>query len=73
MTTRLDEAVAVLRTLPDDEQERAADALLAFAAERTSYTLSEDDLIAIDHAIAQADRGELASDAEIEKVFGAAP
>lgn len=70
MTTKLDEAVAILKTLPDDEQARAADALFAFALEKSSYTLSDEDLAGIDHAIAQADRGEYASGREIEKVFG---
>ena len=39
MTKLLDEAVALLGTLPDDEQDRAAKALLAFAQERTHYAL----------------------------------
>lgn len=32
--TRLEDAVAVLKSLPEDEQERAANAVIAFARER---------------------------------------
>jgi len=37
MSKLLDEAVALLATLPDEEQDRAANALLAFAHERSDY------------------------------------
>jgi hypothetical protein len=37
MPQLLEEAVAELRTLPEDEQDRAAKALLAFARERAEY------------------------------------
>ena len=42
MTTMLDEAVAWLKTLPDDDQDRAARALLAFAAERSGAEPDDD-------------------------------
>jgi hypothetical protein len=70
MTTRLDEAVALLRTLPEDEQERAAGVLIAFAQDRTSYKLTDEQIVGIDHAMRQADRGELARDDEIVALFG---
>jgi hypothetical protein len=41
MTNLLEEAVEELRTLPEDEQDRAAHALLAFARERHDYQLDD--------------------------------
>lgn len=70
MTMRLDQAVALLKTLPDDEQERAANVLMAFAEDRSTYTLDDDQLAGIDHAMMQADHGAFASDAEIINMFG---
>lgn len=43
MTNRLEEAIELLMNLPDDDQERAANALIAFAVERSHYTPSDDD------------------------------
>lgn len=63
-------AVALLKTLPDDEQERAANVLMAFAQERSSYDLSDDQLAGIHHAMGQADRSEFASEADIVELFG---
>ena len=39
MTKLLEEAVALLSALPEDEQDRAAEVLLAFAQERSDYAL----------------------------------
>jgi hypothetical protein len=39
MTKLLQEAVAVLRGLPEEEQDRAAEALLAFTRELNEYPL----------------------------------
>ena len=63
MTKLLEEAVEELRTLPEDEQDRAAQALLAFARERHDYSFTSDQVDGIHHAMQQADRGEFASDA----------
>jgi hypothetical protein len=38
MTKLLEEAMAQLQTLPEDEQDRAAEVLLAFAHDRRDYT-----------------------------------
>lgn len=69
MKTLLDQAVALLKTLPEDEQQRAANVLMALAEERSLYTLDDDQLEGIDHAMAQADRGAFASDADIVDLF----
>ena len=72
MTKLLEEAVAELRTLPDDEQDRAAAALLSFARDRQDYSLSVEQIEGIRHAMGQADRGEFATDAKLRKIFGRA-
>ena len=68
MTKLLEEAVEELRTLPEEEQDRAAQALLAFARERHDYTLDDVQVAGIHHAMGQADRGEFASDAEVRGI-----
>jgi len=70
MTKLLEEAVAELRTLPEDEQDRAAAALLSFTRDRQDYTLTVEHIEGIQHAMGQADRGEFASDKRLRKIFG---
>jgi len=43
--------------------------LLALDRLGTTYTASPEELAAIDEALAQAERGEFASDAEVEAAF----
>jgi hypothetical protein len=69
-TTRIDEAVALLETLPDDEQARVVDSLIALTRERDDYALSDEQLAGIDHAMQQAERGLFVSDAAIRQVLG---
>lgn len=70
MTKMLEEAVAELQTLPEDEQDRAAAALLAFTRDRQDYTFTVEQIEGIQHAIGQADRGEFASEKRLKKIFG---
>jgi hypothetical protein len=70
MTKLLEEAVEELRTLPEDEQDRAAQALLAFTRERHEYSFDDEQIAGIHHAMQQADRGEFASDAVVKGIFG---
>lgn len=70
MTKLLEEAVEEVRTLPEDEQDRAAEALIAFARERNEYSFDNEQVAGIQHAMGQADRGEFASDAAIRVLFG---
>jgi len=70
MTKLLEEAVEELRALPEDEQDRAAQALIAFARERADYTFNDEQIAGIHHAMGQADRGEYASDAVVRGIFG---
>jgi hypothetical protein len=70
MTKLLEEAVEEVRALPEGEQDRVAQALLAFARERADYDFDADQIAGIHHAMGQADRGEFASNAEVRGIFG---
>ena len=72
MTKLLEEAMAELRTLPEDEQDRAAEVLLAFAHDRRDYTLDAEQITGIRHAMGQADKGQFASEKRLRKIFGRA-
>jgi hypothetical protein len=67
----LDQAIAKVRELPEDEQELAAQALLMFAklAKRGVYRLSPDERAAIAESRAPVRRGELATDVEVEAAY----
>ena len=69
MTKLLEEALARLRVLPDDEQNRAAEVLLAFARDQRTYTFTAEQIAGVKHAMAQADRGEFAGDKRLRKIF----
>lgn len=71
MTKLLDEAIAKVRELPDEEQERAAESLMVFAelAKQGVYKLSAQERAAIEASKAQARRGQLATDAEVEAAY----
>jgi hypothetical protein len=70
MTKLLEEAVAQVRTLPIEEQDRAAEVLLAFARDRRAYSFAGEQIEGIRHAMAQADRGEYASKQRLRTIFG---
>ena len=69
MTKLLEEAVALLGTLPEVEQDRAAQVLLAFTREHNEYTLDADQLEGVDHAMGQADRGDFANLRRVREIF----
>ena len=71
MTKLLDEAIAKVRELPEEEQERAAESLMVFAelAKQGVYKLSAEERAAIEASKAQARRGEFATDAEVEAAY----
>lgn len=70
MTKLLEEAVAQVRTLPAEEQNRAAEVLMVFARDRRGYTLTVEQIEGIKHAMGQADRGEFASEERVQDIFG---
>lgn len=69
MTKLLEEAVARIQTLPEEEQDRAAEALIAFATDNRPYSLTSEQLAGISHAMGQADRSEFATAAELHEIF----
>jgi hypothetical protein len=69
MTKSLEEAVALLATLPESEQNRAAQVLIAFTRELDDYQFDAEQLAGIDHAVMQADHGHFASDKRVKEIF----
>jgi hypothetical protein len=71
MTKLLDQAIAKVRELPAEEQERAAEALMLFAqlAKQGVYKLSPEERAAVEESKDQVRRGELATDDEVEAAF----
>jgi hypothetical protein len=70
MTKLLEEAVVELRTLREDEQDRAAAALLAFTRDRQDYTLTGEQIEGIPHAMGQAEQGEFAGEKRLRRILG---
>ena len=69
MTELKKKALAAVGRWPASRQDEAAEMLLALDRLGTTYTASPEELAAIDEALAQAERGEFASDAEVEAAF----
>lgn len=69
MTELMEKALAAVGRWPASRQDEAAEMLLALDRLGTTYTASPEELAAIDEALAQAERGEFASDAEVEAAF----
>jgi hypothetical protein len=71
MTKLLDQAIAKVRELPDEEQERAAQSLLIFAelAKQGAYKLTTEERAALAESKAQVRRGEFATDEEVEAAY----
>jgi hypothetical protein len=71
MTKLLDQAIAKVRELPEEEQERAAQSLMIFAdlAKQGTYKLSAEERAGIAESKSQASRGEFATDEEVEAAY----
>lgn len=73
MTKLLDEAIAEIRKLPDDEQDRAAALLLVLAHEQhddaASYRLTQEQVAQIRLGLEQARRGEFVPEDEVEEMW----
>jgi hypothetical protein len=69
MTDLMEKALAAIGRWPASRQNEAAEMLLALDRLGGTYTASPDELAAIDEAVAQAQRGEFATDAEVEAAF----
>jgi predicted transcriptional regulator len=70
MTTKdLEEAVAKMRALPADQQAYAAEIIDVLAAQEDDIPLSFAEIAGVEEALAQADRGEFASNTEVAETF----
>jgi hypothetical protein len=69
MTKLLEKGINAVRTLPEDRQDLAGEILLSLAREQAEYTLTPQQLEDIKLAIAEADRGEFASEAEMAETW----
>jgi hypothetical protein len=69
MTKLLEKGINAVRTLPEDRQDLAGEILLSLASEQADYALTPQQLEDIKRAIAEADRGEFASEAEMAETW----
>lgn len=70
MSDLLERALAVVRRWPAARQDEAAELLLALdRLGADHHVASEDELAAVDEALAQAERGEFATDAQVEEAY----
>ena len=70
MITRLEQAIAKVRTLSEDRQRYAAEVLEQIAAaSHDIYRLSDEERRLVQEGLDELDRGERASEAEVRAVF----
>jgi len=70
MTRLLEQALAAVRVLPDEVQDDLARMLLQLAGvEQPRYELTPDEAADIDASLAEAERGEFATDDEVRALW----
>jgi len=70
MTKRFEEAIAKIRNLPDDQQDRVADLLLELAShDDEPPALTPEQVAGVHLALEQAKRREFASDENVERLL----
>ncbi len=71
MTRSLEQAISRAKALPSDVQDRIAETVLWMAEHERSQSvvLSESDKKAIEEGLAELDRGEFVSEAEMEGIW----
>jgi hypothetical protein len=70
MSNKAKELLKRVATWPDEDVEKLEDAARQIEAWRTGvYEATEDELRAIDEAIAELDRGEVATEEEVKAAF----
>ena len=70
MTKLLDQAISKVRALPEADQDAAAETLLwSLETRDAGFPLDDETIAAIDEGLAQARRGEFATDAEIAAIW----
>jgi hypothetical protein len=65
MTKLLEKGIEAIRKASIEEQDRAGELLLQLAARGSIYRLSEGEQHEIDEALAEVERGDIASDGEV--------
>jgi hypothetical protein len=69
MTKLLDKGIEAVRGLPADRQDMAGELLLSLAETGMQYRLTAEQLADVKLAIAEADRGEFATDKEMAETW----
>jgi hypothetical protein len=70
MTALLDQAIASVRDLPDDAQDEVARMLLDLVAEdQAVIELTAEEAASFEESLAQAERGEFASDEAVRAIW----
>ena len=70
MTRLLEQAIETVSTLPDDTQDELARILLQLAGvEQPSYELTPEEEADLDASLAEAERGEFATDEEVRAMW----
>ena len=70
MTKIMQEAIEVLRELPEERQDTIARAILDFASHDDGvYHLTDDERAEVRSGLAEIDRGEIASDEEVRATY----
>jgi predicted transcriptional regulator len=70
MTRLFEEAVATVSALPDEQQDELARVLLQLAGvEQPPYDLTPEEEADLDASIAEAERGEFATDKDIRAIW----
>ena len=65
MTKMMKVAIEVLRDLPEERQDIVARAILDYASEEDVYVLTADERREVRAGLAEIERGEIATDAEV--------
>ena len=69
MTTLLDQGIQAIRELPAERQDMAGELLLTLAASAPRYQLTAEQIEDLKVGIAQADRGEFASEEDVARTW----
>ena len=70
MSKRFEEAVAEIRKLPDEEQDRVADLMMELAGGDDEHPpLTAEQIAGVHLALEQVERGEFASDESVERLL----
>jgi hypothetical protein len=69
MTKLLDKGIEAVRSLPEERQDLAGELLLALAGQRRIASLGLEQIEDVKLALAEADRGEFATDEEMAALW----